>query len=241
MARHGHAANRARSPALCRFVTKLLAWPGQPGYSMGVNQGTHPMTAKNILAVYNLATKAELHEGRCWYSDAKILATALADQYGVSVRTAVGVIAALSPRNKWRRNLLDAEALLKVAQVDLKAAAEVKVCTFGANRAKALAIIAADCESDEALFSILKGAKLVEFAKCILGYSDEVCIDGHAYSIWLGDRVALKNVPNITKKMREQIKADYCRAAELLNAPAYEVQAVTWCAWRRLHLSPHHI
>lgn len=195
------------------------------------------MSSKHILAAYNLASQAEVHAGMVWYSDAKLVATALARQYGVTVRTAVGVIAALSPRNKWSRNLLDAEALLKVAQVDLKAAAEVKVCTFGANRAKALAIIEADCESDEALFSILKGAKLVEFAKCILGYSDEVCIDGHAYSVWLGDRVALKNVPKITKKMREQIKKDYRHAAQLLNLSAYEVQAITWCVWRRLHLS----
>ena len=73
-----------------------------------------------------------------------------------------------------------------------------------------------------------------EFASCIAGLPD-VCIDGHAYCIWAGERTGLKDVPAIGVKLRREIKADYQMVAEELNIEPFELQAITWCAWRRLH------
>ena len=78
---------------------------------------------------------------------------------------------------------------------------------------------------------------------------DHVCIDGHAYSIWFGDRLTMKEVPNIGKRLWSNIEEDYVAAADLINdrdewkkpdqdnarLSPYQVQAITWCAWRRLH------
>ena len=64
---------------------------------------------------------------------------------------------------------------------------------------------------------------------------DDVCIDGHAYSIWFGDRVTLAKVPSIGKKLRAQIKSDYMAVADKNNLKPFEVQAITWVAHRRLH------
>ncbi|MGA0100607.1 MAG: DUF7178 family protein [Burkholderiaceae bacterium] len=193
------------------------------------------MTAQHILAVYNLANVADRADGEAWYPTALSIAHTLADQYGVTVIQAVGVIAALSPRNKWARNLADAEAMIRTYQVDPEAAASVKVCTFGSGKAKALEILASPGLTAEDLAALLKGPKLQEFAACILGDPTEVCIDGHAYSIWLGDRVTLANVPSIGAPLRREIKAAYREAAAQLGIPAPELQAVTWCTWRRLH------
>lgn len=193
------------------------------------------MTAANILAVYQLATTADRVEGAAWYATAKTIAVEICRQYPVSLYQAAGVIAALSPRNKWARNVADAEALIRTYCADPESAAAVKVCTFAANKAKALAILAAKPQTAEEVAAILSGPKLQEFFSCIMGDASEVCIDGHAYSIWLGDRVTLANVPAIGVKLRREIKAAYREAAEALGIPAYEVQAVTWCAWRRLH------
>lgn len=193
------------------------------------------MSYKNILAVYELANVTDRTAGESWYPTAYAIACKLAEKYNISPIVAAGVIAALSPRNKWERNVADAENLTKVYSVDPDSVASVKVCTFGANKAKAVQMLAEAPETVDAALNILSGPKLQEFFSCIMGIDGEVCIDGHAYSIWAGDRITLANVPNIGKKLRAQIKADYTEAAKIANVKSSEMQAVTWCAWRRIH------
>ena len=189
---------------------------------------------RHIQAVLDLASVADIVAGQDWYDTARDAAIALSDRYGVDVTTACGVIAALSPRNKWTRNLIDAENLINVyATSGLEACDAVKVCTFGANKAKALRILASHPTLD-VVEGILSGPKLTEFFRCIIGQND-VCIDGHAYSIWFGDRVTLANVPSIGVKLRRQIKADYMAVALKNDMPAYELQAITWVTHRRIH------
>ena len=109
-----------------------------------------------------------------------------------------------------------------------------KVCTFGANKEKALKILESGLTDLSSALTILSGPKLQEFAACIDGRPD-VCIDGHAFCIWAGERTGLKDVPAIGVKLRREIKADYLAVAEHLGMEPYELQAITWCAWRRLH------
>lgn len=193
------------------------------------------MTFSNILGVYNLANTADRVNGARWYPEASNVAFALVNRYGVSYIQAVGVIAALSPRNKWERNLADAENLIKVFSIDPESVDSVKVCTFGPNKAKAIRILAEQPTSHDDVLAILSGPKLQEFYSCIVGINDEVCIDGHAYSIWAGDRITLADIPSIGKKLRKEIKADYREAALQAGISAAEMQAITWCAWRRIH------
>jgi hypothetical protein len=197
------------------------------------------MSSQNIFAVYQLANAAERVTGLNWYSDALRAATAIAKEYSVNIVTVAGVIAALSPRNRWERNLADASALIKAFSVDPKSAADVKVCTFNIGKTKALKILAdgqqSVVHSIEEVLGVLSGPKVCEFASCILGDETETCIDGHAYSVWFGDRITLNKIPKIGKKLRATIKADYCEAAKQLGIKPSELQAITWCAWRRLH------
>ena len=58
--------------------------------------------------------------------------------------------------------------------------------------------------------------KMIEFYHCIQELAD-VTIDGHAYSVWVGDRITLANVPSIGVKLRKTIKADYKLAAQNLG------------------------
>lgn len=194
------------------------------------------MSASNIYAVYQLATVADIEEGKYWYLLASNIAMNLALKYGVSYSQAAAVIAALSPRNKWHRNVLDAENLIiayKTAGVE--GCASVKVCTFGGNKAKAIKILETSSTNEQDYADILSGPKLREFYCCIAGYADEVCIDGHAYSIWSGGRITLANIPSIGKKLREQIKEDYRQAAKEAGLKPCQMQAITWCVWRRIH------
>jgi len=189
---------------------------------------------QNILSVYNLANAGDLTTGLSWYHQALAVAKTIATRYGIHPHEAAGVIAALSPRNRWERNLQDAENLIAAyAAAGAEGCAKIKVCTFSANKAKAIRILEAGCITDADVIKILSGPKLTEFYSCIVGISD-VCIDGHAYAIWFGERVTLENVPSIGVKLRREIKADYRKAAEILGVSPAQCQAVTWCAWRRL-------
>lgn len=189
---------------------------------------------KHIQAILDLASAGEQSEGLTWYQRANVAAVRLADQYEISIETAAGVIAALSPRNKWSRNLVDAENLIAAyVAAGPEACEEIKVCTFGANKKKAVDILIWSA-GEEVAKEILSGPKLIEFYSCIIG-QDDVCIDGHAYSIWFGDRVTLAKVPSIGKKLREEIKKDYLAVAKKNNLKGYEVQAITWVAHRRIH------
>lgn len=195
------------------------------------------MSIQNIISVYNLANVTDKQQGQSWYARALEFAVRLSDLYDIETTTIVGVIAALSPRNRWERNMKDAESMVKVAAnggtfQDLM---NLKVCTFKTGKDKAARILVDNVSDREALLETLKGPKLCEFFNCILGDSGDVCIDGHAYSIWLGERITLANVPSIGKKLRQNIKADYQAAAQSLGVQPHVVQAITWCAWRRIH------
>lgn len=195
------------------------------------------MSAQHIISVYNLASQSDINSGKDWYDRALTFADNLGELYNIPYTTIVGVIASLSPRNRWERNLQDAESLVKVyaAGGDEADLLNVKCCTFTPNKLKAIRILVNKVSDRSELLSILSGPKLQEFFNCIIGDSGDVCIDGHAYSIWLGERVTLANVPSIGKKLRQTIKADYQAAANTLGVEPHIVQAITWVCWKRIH------
>lgn len=190
------------------------------------------MSPSNILKVYKQSTDQDRSDGISWYRDALDFCETVALEYGLSVYVVAGVVTALSPRNKWDRNKQDAISLIK-AFTEGSSIDDVKVCTFSANKNKAITIIK-QCNDMAQVLLILKGPKMTEFFNCIVGVVD-VCIDGHAYAIWQGERITLANVPSIGVKLRREIKADYMKAAKKAKISPAELQAVTWCAWRRIH------
>lgn len=194
-----------------------------------------PITYGNILAVFFAATDLETINGAKWYPDANKSAAIMADRYCTSLDTAAGVIAALSPNNRWERNLTDADSMIRAyATGGHDAADSIKVGTYNANKNKALAILSGgDC------LQILGGLKVRAFYDCIIG-GDSVCVDGHAYAIWTGGYIPTTKTPKITPKVYEAISADYRQATWVINLilkadySAAQIQAITWIAWRRM-------
>ncbi|MFZ9349940.1 MAG: DUF7178 family protein [Candidatus Fonsibacter ubiquis] len=194
------------------------------------------ITHGSILAIFFMASEAEKAEGRDWYPRANRIASAISAGYKrrCGIETAAGVLAALSPNNRWDKNVRDAEALTKVicAGGDPDS---VKVSTFNKNKKKAVEIL-----SGEHPLNVLGGLKVRSFYQCILG-NDAVCVDGHAYSIWTGQRVPTTKTPSISEKLYEKIETDYRLAAEQISSitgecyTAREVQAITWVVWRNMH------
>ena len=198
------------------------------------------MSVSNIVGVYLLSNSVEKGDGIEWYASAMIAAQTISNSTGVNVNKVAGVIAALSPNNRWERNLIDAENVCKVyINGDVEDVMNVKVCTYGKMLLKAVNIL--QCDNISEIPTILNGRKIRAFYECIIGKSDSVVVDGHAYSIWIGERLTMKQVPNIGIKLYASITADYIAATQEINDKfntnllPFQVQAITWVTWKSLY------
>jgi hypothetical protein len=195
-----------------------------------------PITHGSILAVFFAANDYETISGAEWYQVANLSAQLLASRYNVKLNTAAAVIAALSPNNNWERNLIDADNIIRAYTLGgYSDAAAIKTSTYGQNKKKALNIL----EGAEPL-DILGGLKVRAFYGCIMG-EDQLCVDGHAYAIWRGERITTNKTPKISPKLYASIEADYRLATDTINGvlgsnyKPYQTQAITWLTWRRLN------
>ena len=195
--------------------------------------------SRAIVAKFELATSQEVQLGNDWYSSAFQTCGRIAKMYDVPISKCAAVIAALSPNNKWERNIKDAEDIIKAFKHgDDDDVMAVKCCTYTLNKLKALNILKSNyCSGYE---TILNGPKTIEFYHCIM-LEDDVCIDGHAYSIWFDKRLTMKEVPSIGKKLRAQIKQDYKDATSFINEEMgteylpSAIQAITWVTHKRIY------
>jgi hypothetical protein len=195
-----------------------------------------PISHGYILATFFNATPAELADGATWYRRASDAAAIIASRYDLSADTVAGAIAALSPNNRWERNVSDTDQLCRAFTLGGYTAADrVKVGTYGANKLKALRILTGESPLD-----VLGGLKVRAFYGCIIGDDSAVCIDGHAYAIWAGERIPTSQTPKIGAKLYNSISADYICAADTINGitgadySAAQIQAIVWLTYRRL-------
>ncbi len=188
---------------------------------------------RNILKVYKQCTEEEIAHGVTWYADAKSYAYDICDKYELPLHIVVGVIAALSPTNEWYMNLRNADDMCKVF-TEGGYVEDCRPSTYNTMRDKAWSILQSMPHNSSDVAFILRGPKITDFFWCILG--DDTCvIDGHAWCIANNDRRTLQNVPNIGKALRQDLQEAYRRAAVKHDMTAYQMQAATWEAWKRIH------
>ena len=169
----------------------------------------------NVIDAYELADLAARSNGGHWYADARAYAVSLASVRALSIECTAGIIAALSPRTSWRRNIAAAEIL---------AAGGTPVGILGRSVADARAILAGAHPLD-----VLNGPKVRAFYHAILsaGRRGTAVIDAHA------TRIATRGQFDTVAPCRYADVAEaYALAAEVLSIPIHTVQAVTWCAAR---------
>jgi hypothetical protein len=193
----------------------------------------HEKMIYNISSVYRDADETQHAEGLLWYSDAQKAAHDIAIKYGIAVYLVVAVIAALSPNNKWARNIVNADALIG-AFIRGDGIDSVKVSTYHKMKAKAWDILAARPDYEQAK-TMLKGQKITSFFMDIMGEFN-VTIDGHARNIAYGERVGLTDDrSNIGVREYRALQAAYEEAARRVGLMPYQLQAITWRVWRDRH------
>ena len=172
--------------------------------------------------------------GASWYPEAKSACVAIATAHSVPVSIVVACVAALSPNNRWERNLVNANDMI-ANFLDGQPVERCKPSTYKLMRDKAWTILETGNASDETILKQLNGQKITSFYRCIMGENDCV-IDGHAYNIAKNERVELtNNKTSISKGLYVELQNAYIAVAKKHGMKAHEVQAITWEKWRKSH------
>ncbi len=192
----------------------------------------------NIIKIYKLATPEEQRDGIVWYANAYSDCNRIAVDLSMPVHIVTGVVAALSPNNKWDRNVTNARELIQ-AFVNGDGMDSVKVSTYHTMKKKAWSILE-DMPDHEGVIVLLNGQKIVSFYRNIMG--DDTCtVDGHAKNVYYGERHGLTDdKTNVGKKEYKTISDAYVKAGKRVRVngrslKAFEIQAITWVVWRRIH------
>ena len=189
---------------------------------------------RNILKLYRQATQEDTINGVEWYARAEREAMAIAEACALPLPTVIGVMAALSPNNRWERNCRDAATMCQAWQ-NGDSMDSFKVSCYNTMKAKAWAILELGLTDDEDILSHLNGQKIRSFYSNIRGL-DEVTIDGHALNIARGKREGLtSDKTNMGKREYRELQAAYVRAAKRVKVKPHVLQAITWTTWKRVH------
>lgn len=175
----------------------------------GVTQRT---IVARILRTFDRASSSDVESGARWYDEAGDLAATLAARNGYSVEQTASVIAALSPRTTWSRNV--AGAILLVDDD------EVLPGLIGRNVEVARDALAHG-------FDALNGPKTSRFARNIAGDRESVTVD-----VWAARVADLDENLLGRKGAYDAIEAAYRTAARARGVDPATMQATTWIVAR---------
>jgi len=169
---------------------------------------------RKIAKLFNQSSPQNYTNGMIWYHKANTIAEVLAKKHNISKIRVIGILAALSPNNKWERNQIDVDLFLTRPSID------TKVCTFMNQRKKALEIYYGN-GTIKHIEKTLNGIKTKNFFNNILNYdtSDHVTVDMWAFRS-VGVEAKLKNVPLVTQAYKE--------VALEMNILPHQLQAIVW-------------
>lgn len=187
----------------------------------------------NVLAIYNMASAKNMRDGLSWYTDAHNLCTIMESSYGISVSTAAGIIAALSPMSKWDNNKNKAIQLCEQRGIVSIGDEGKNGIGIGANVVKAQSIYFGTAPLDT-----LGGNKVRAFYSTILNPNGDCVpvIDRHAFDIAVGAKTndTARRVLD-RKGVYESFANVYREAALIAGIGAAQMQAITWMEWRVMH------
>ena len=177
--------------------------------------------SKNLDFFFNIATKQDIKAGLIWYKDANKQAVNIAKKYNLDVYKVSQVISALSPRNKWKQNLKDAEKLCEAFTLGLHPV-DIKVCTFHTNKFKAFNILANNINITNNSLKTFNFVNNIAYLN-----NDFLTVDIWHLRGCFKDNISIKNA-SIGKTAYQQIKSLTIKKANKLNLQGFELQAIIW-------------
>jgi len=168
-----------------------------------------------LLSIYAAAESDVIEAGRIWYPSAENVIADLSREFQLGRPRIAAVVAVLSPRQRWRKNIEGTRAVLE--------GEPWRVPGYGANRDKAVALAAG-----APLEEIIGGDKVTSFWANLIGSRTAVTVD-----VW-AQRAALgyyhKWQPKHDRYRR--LVAVYRAAAEQTDETPREFQSIIWQAIR---------
>jgi hypothetical protein len=159
------------------------------------------------------STPQQWNVGYKWYKEAHLIALDISYEFQMPINKVIGVMAALSPNNKWERNLIDTRLFLEAPSL------ETKVCTFKGQRLKALQILVAHNNAE--IESILNGRKTISFFNNILNYDSNRVV---TVDLWM---FRIAELPTSKANYEMISKAVKC-VAHNNNLLPHQLQAIVW-------------
>lgn len=156
-----------------------------------------------------------IESGQLWYSQARVECLKIAWEHSLRLETVIGIVAVMSPRLYWGKNILYAKNLIKGSG---------PCAVIGANKQKAKLVLNGADPLD-----ILSGLKVRSFYSNILwaGTDNEVTIDGWMLHL-MGYKSGYSPKPNLYKRLADIIREQ----AGQVSIPAPQYQAVLWMTAR---------
>ncbi len=176
----------------------------------------------NLREIFNSATQVDLVAGCNWYASAHKICLDYAVEFDTTTERVAQIMSALSPNNKWERNIKDTRIVLEAVRGGVPAEL-VKVCTFHSNKFKAFAIARGE------LNIIATSPKTFAFVRNI-GALDEtkVTIDLWHLRACFGATIET----GLTLKRYRELERITIEEAKKVGLKGYEFQAVVWEALR---------
>jgi len=177
--------------------------------------------SKNLDYYFNLANEEDFKSGLVWYKDANDICKDIATKYDSNTFIAASVISALSPRNLWQQNILDAYKVFEAIKNNVPAE-DIKVCTFHTNKFKAFNIV------NNNIHITSKSLKTYNFVYNIALLSDaHLTIDIWHLRACMNKSIKI-NSASIGKLAYQQIKELTINKANKLGLKGYQYQAIIW-------------
>lgn len=173
---------------------------------------------KRLLATFASATSQQVVAGLQWYPKHTSDIDAMADRLSVSRDRVAAVVAALSPRIQWVRNLQVAESTIRAFQQGRPVTDVSGV--FTVNLLKSYEILRGNIDA-------LNGDKTRAFYRNLSGDTNAVTVD-----VWAMRAAMGYDKQTITPKQYAAIARSYRAAAARVGITPRDFQAVVWCVER---------
>lgn len=179
----------------------------------------------NLMSWYGLATETQVNRGMTWYERAREECYGITEQLvgyrdPLHMSKVAAVVAALSPRMPWERNIAVARKIILECLHGDKLLSEVNAGLIG-NAAKAYVIYKTDD------FNLLGTQKVYRFWHNLAHPDSElVTVDVWAYRAWKGILTGKEEA--IPEKVYLDIEQDYITCAREVGIRPYQFQAIVW-------------
>ena len=227
--------------------TNWAKWKkANPTYSTSARRGGSRQNIvkgsfRNILKTYEESTQEQRDKGLAFYEDARSQAYEIGKQLGYigsnAVRQGAGIIAVLSPRMDWDKNLEIAFYVVNALNFSNQTERDKAKATRIMEGENPMLVMGRDSHKTKSFYQAMVNPLGNNEVYNLTGYGDKVTylavVDRHAGGVYKGMPLKEYQREQIGHwRVNRRISRGYFKAAKQLDMPVNDVQAITWVTFR---------